>query len=81
MATAGELPLDPVSQIKRVKHVGSETEQTLLAACDRLSTRTGPDGQLIVELFRHDARDRVVESFKLILCGEDRDRVVAAARR
>jgi hypothetical protein len=66
---------DPMSRVERVNHRAKETSTVLMEA-DNLSVRRGAAGELILELFRFDARKRThAEAYKFVLCQEDAERV------
>jgi len=58
------------TSVEKVSHRGRETATHLLTAAN-LSIRTGPEGELVIELFDEDARS----SYRWTLGAEDRDRL------
>ena len=70
---------DPLSKIERVKLSGRETV-THLATVDDLIAYTTSEGALVIDFVRWDANRKPIESFRITMCEEDRNRVANLSR-
>lgn len=66
---------NPMSKLVRVKLSGSRETETLLAECAETAIYADHGGECYLEVFRLSELGKPLESFRLHLCPEDRERL------